>query len=1705
MSRQTTTEGTPTSEEALEYAANAIKNGDSHVARKVLVWILKKDPQNVPAWLLIGDITEDREEKIKCYSQVLEIDPENETAKEALDKYGAAKIPRKPADIEMPEAVVSEGKELLKENGSPPAKQLEIIAPVEESEDKVRAELDVARHKLLDMGLRNKLLNYRPLKSKGLEIDDEKPIEVYRILVEEGRSMSFLPVPEKEDSDDESQLVLGEADGALAQPEETDEKDPGRHTDDKLQTPYTSPILQRRLLNSYYAARTYFEEQGVNILFLALGMLHWYESEHSSEKRKAPLVLVPVELSRSSVKGKFRIRYSEDEIVENLSLRFKLAGDFGISMPEFPEEDLVLASYFGQVVNAIEAEERWEVNEDALAIGFFSYGKFLMFNDLKPEIWPEDLQPDQHPILRGLLQDGFDDGLDYIDDNVQIDEIISLEEIHQVVDADSSQVLAIHDVNRGRNLVIQGPPGTGKSQTITNLIAEAIGHNKTVLFVSEKMAALEVVKRRLDQVGLGDACLELHGRNTRKKAVLDELERSLKLGQPKREGKADIAELKRNQERLNGYSRAVNEEIGKSGLTPYEVYGRLIQLRKVLAGKDLPELEIEDIDHLSGSDFQKALALTEEMQLFLGKMGRPIDHPFWGSNISVLLPADKDQIKQCLSDAVRSVSALQDAAGQFSEYLLLPAARLPSEASDQVTYAEKFLAKPDLSGVSVKAESWTAGAAELREVFEAGLRIRSIRRRYEAHLKEDAWGADVAELRDTIHHYGSKFWRVVSPGYRDAKRQLARLVSGEPPKSIDGQLKLLDAILERRGLLPIVQGYQEEGHKLFGDRWRGIDSDWDELIEISRWLSATHEQVNAGELGVTALDFLATNPDTKSLENQIAAVTTSVQDHEASIKSLISTLKLDEAVRFGKGQSLVDREFSKQEFVLTAWERELDRLHEIVVLRGLAPQLIAAGLNALIKVSLTWHEARHILADLLQKVWLTALLQRAMIEREALRTFDGEMHENAMRRFCELDVKLLNQNRIRLAHEHWKTIPKHQAAGQLGTLRLEFARRRGHMPIRKLMHETGKVIQVIKPVFMMSPLSIAQFLPPGTMKFDLVVFDEASQVKPVDAFGAILRGNQLVVVGDDRQLPPTTFFETSIDVDEDYSDSVTMDVESILGLSVAQGTPHRMLRWHYRSQHESLIAVSNHEFYDHMLVIFPSPDKDRQQFGLAYHYLPETEYDRGGSRKNIEEAREVASAVMRHAEESPDLTLGVATFSSSQQEAVRDAIEFARRQDSSLEEFFGAHPEEPFFVKNLENVQGDERDVIFISIGYGRAADGRVAMNFGPVNQDGGERRLNVLITRARKRCEVFTNLKADDIDLDRTRSRGVHVLKRFLKYAESGELDLPIVSGREADSPFELSVASELRKLGHRVEHQIGTSGFFIDLAVVDPDMPGRYLLGIECDGAMYHSARSARDRDRIRQEVLERLGWQIHRIWSTDWFHNPQRELGRVGESIAYAKQNSLQNDAEVVKSNSSGKAQITEIKRHKITSRDQPAIKVSAYKIAGVNNTAYKDRLHEVAPRTMADWIAQIVNIESPVHEDDVARRIVNSAGIKRLGRRIQAAFDSGRSAAVRNKSVMKRGNFLWKPDMSQPKLRLRSDLPAASRKLELIAPEEIELAIIEVVKTSYGIPREDIPSEVCALFGFQRMTKSMRSLINKIAWRMLRENKIVERGENIELPE
>ena len=592
---------------------------------------------------------------------------------------------------------------------------------------------------------------------------------------------------------------------------------------------------------------------------------------------------------------------------------------------------------------------------------------------------------------------------------------------------------------------------------------------------------------------------------------------------------------------------------------------------------------------------------------------------------------------------------------------------------------------------------------------------------------------------------------------------------------------------------------------------------------------------------------------------------------------------------------------------------------------------------------------------------------------------------------------------------------------------------------------------------------------------------------------------QTVVVGDNRQLPPTRFFDKHIeDEDDDAEESLAGGMESILDLFSARNAPERMLRWHYRSRHESLITVSNIKFYDNKLQLFPSPDAAKEEVGLIYHYLQDTAYDRGGSGRNKEEARIVAKQVMEHARERPNLTLGVSTFSTTQMEAVQNELEILRRKDPSCEQtFFNAHPEEPFFVKNLENVQGDERDVIFISIGYGRDANGHLTMNFGPLNQDGGERRLNVLITRARRRCEVFTNLIADDIDLSRTDARGVTALKSYLKYAKTGESDIVIPTDGEADSPFEESVANGLRELDFQVDHQIGSAGYFIDLGVKDPERPGRYLLGIECDGATYHSAQSARDRDRLRQQVLEGLGWRIHRIWSTDWFRAPDRELRKTAEAIEAAK---AQVPPTPVAPPENDIHEEEEDPEPEPVVPEKPPL-IEKYKLAELVISTDGYDLHAVPSSTMANWIRRVVEIESPVHLDEVARRIATAVGVSRIGNRIQTAIKTAARQAARSESIEPKGDFLYWAKQGQVTVRDRDGLPSASRKLELIAPEEIEMAIKLVVSNTLGMERSGLAREVCKLFGFKAVSEGMRREVEAVVDGMIALKKLTEKGDSL----
>jgi very-short-patch-repair endonuclease len=516
----------------------------------------------------------------------------------------------------------------------------------------------------------------------------------------------------------------------------------------------------------------------------------------------------------------------------------------------------------------------------------------------------------------------------------------------------------------------------------------------------------------------------------------------------------------------------------------------------------------------------------------------------------------------------------------------------------------------------------------------------------------------------------------------------------------------------------------------------------------------------------------------------------------------------------------------------------------------------------------------------------------AIIELESvLREFFGHEHTERIERFRHLDKMMATLTRDLIRARLAASIPRDQVQhdipkAELGLLRREIGKKTRHIPVRQLLSRIPKLLPRLKPCVLMSPLSVAQYLEPSHEPFDVVIFDEASQIPVWDAVGAIARGTQLIVVGDPKQLPPTNFFNITDDPDAEGDDSeLQQDLESILDELLSNGLRHKRLQWHYRSRHESLIAFSNRQYYENDLLTFPSPETAHG--GIRFKHLPDARYDKGKSRTNLVEARALVEELVRRLRQTdgPPRSYGVVTFSQAQQHLIENLLDEERRKCPEIEVHFNDEPPvdgEPVFVKNLENVQGDERDVIVFSICYGPDEAGRVSMNFGPLNRDGGERRLNVAITRAKHEVLVFSSLRGEQIDLTRTRARGVRDLKYFLDYAERGPKALAAATtasaDTEADSEFERMVADRIRAAGYEIHHQVGCSGYRIDLGVIDPRCPGRYLLGVECDGATYHRAATARDRDKLRQMILEGLGWKLYRIWSTDWWHDAGAETGKL-----------------------------------------------------------------------------------------------------------------------------------------------------------------------------------------------------------------------------------
>jgi hypothetical protein len=1556
----------------------------------------------------------------------------------------------------------------------------EVTQPRDTNRSLLEELLHKTRRSLVDTGSRNRLINFPKgsSKAKSIEVIDELSDQVFDILFRQSKKMAFLPGRKSDEGttqeDDEPYLFLPAPEetqaGALAT----------RHIDTKLQTRLTPEGLQKRLMGLYRDAKSLFEEQGTDVLYLALGFLEWYEAPQSETARFAPLVLLPVELVRDDARSVFKVQIREEDLSHNIALEERLMQDLGIVLPSIPDdEDWTPQQYFASVREVVASQKRWRIDENGIALGFFSFTKIGMYRDLDPANWPDNKLLN-HPLIQSLLVDGFVAEEPLFPDGTTMDDVLHPADMVHVVDADGSQALVIEAIRQGRNLVVQGPPGTGKSQTITNIIATAVRDGKKVLFIAEKLAALNVVYSRLQRAGLSAICLELHSRNSNKRAVLEELHKTLNATTPSLPDMDLLERLRNARDQLNRNAAILNTPIGDTGVTAFQALG--MQVKLVGEGVPPPDLKLLQAGHWTPTQFASVTQATQQLAQLVQTSGHPNEHPWRGTCNMDIQPAELSRLIPRLQAAATQCHALQKTASVAFALLKLDESFILPNIRNAIGLLSALAKRPDADSATIEAILKCAERQRILPAFERQLHFDSEAAILGEWFTDQAMQADVKSMRDAISMKGGSVVGRLTGTFRSARDKLKAISMGELPSDTKEWVKRLDRLIAALSEYEKVESDQSFLSLSLGSLGENPQSNVKQIDRLIQWVSdveslagtASRHLIYDTSIPVSFLHKNATELDAalQSAENTLLELGTSL---EIEPKAMLDVATFDAAP-----MSEFANRFQEMSSAPTRYD-EWVRLQDMyTTLKGCDGENIASRIFA------PGFSVKAVLSELAycraETIWSNAVKHFPELSR-----IEGDARLTLVNEFSDLDQKRQKLAQREVLVKHGVSMPR-GSMGQMGIIRSEIARKRGHIAVRKLVGRTGEVLQKIKPVMLMSPLSIAQFLPPRSADFDLLVIDEASQVKPEDALGAIARCKQLVVIGDKKQLPPTSFFDRMVNDEELENEdedapvvSSPGDMESVLTLCEARGVPGRMLRWHYRSKHPSLIEVSNSEFYGDDLFLPPSPKYDRTLDGFVVTKIKGA-YDRGGKRTNKIEADAVIAAVCHHARSSPHRSLGVVTFSVSQRQLIQDLLEFRRQEDKKLDQYMANLGSEEFFVKNLENVQGDERDVIFVSVGYGpRAAGlGLDSMSFGPVSSEGGERRLNVLFTRARFRCEVFVSFASADIDLNRTSQRGPEVLKRFLRFGETGSSDLPKPLGG-FDSPFEESVAAAIAAMGYEVDSQVGSVGFRIDLAVKNPHRKGQYICAIECDGANYHSTRSARERDRLRQSVLEGLGWKFHRIWSTDWFRNPDLQKQKLRNILSGFL---TSGDAE----------NLPVVEEPQVGTKPVPTEKIEPVASSLTSTEMYEEAMfkvskasepHEVSVEDLAEIALKILDVEWPVHSDEVTRRVAHLFGKERAGSRISYAVLNSLLYCLESKTAFNDGDF-WSPVNAARtiKVRNRSNASLTVRRADMLPPAEIKEAVRLCAEANGEMQIQQLTVAVTRVLGFERAGPDLKAVIESV---------------------
>lgn len=1510
----------------------------------------------------------------------------------------------------------------------------------EEKPTTAAGRIDRWQKKLLDLTLRNRLLNFPDTKKTIPFLCTD--ISYLEDRLAAGSAIRLISLPE--------QNPVGERDETLFRETRGQDLQRGFAIEalqrDELPSTLTAKELEARLIELHRQVRNDFAEGGANTLFLAVGFLRWKKKPEDPKSYRAPLLLVPVKLERKSASSRFSLRFHEDEPRFNATLLQYLEREADLHLPQFsgdlPLDDngVDVPRILGMMRHAVRDVQGMEV-VDETALSTFSFAKFLMWKDLVERT--DALR--QNRVVKHLIdtpdQTFSEDDAVFADER-DIDRRYAPKDIVSLLPADSSQIAASLAAAEGKDFVVVGPPGTGKSQTIANMIANCLAVGKTVLFVAEKTAALDVVYRRLREHGLGEHCLELHSSKADRKSFLAQLKQAWQ-SSTRFDGNEWIQvneRLRLRRDELNAYVDALHH-VYSNGLTVYKAIG----VASKGADEHAPVLSFSSLDAHDEASYLELANLSAELgRVYEAVPRRPsfalVDKGEWSSSW-------QEALQIAASDLSEQILVLQNAEKEFSrklglaentrntlqdlEHLSAMAATLTATAGTDVSIAfDREFTK--LRGALTQLEGAISGYRKAESELTASFAPETVKKLPLERLEND-W-------REASASIWPKSWL----GRRKVTKLLQSYVESgkaEPGRDFAVLKRMREDVAKIEGstLAGKRTGFAglDTDISLLDKRLSGAQNIRDSLLKLGR---ASDEMRAIVQTIAPALQSASSDAPVRLAAQEFLDA---FGDFTASAEGFLKCAGVDPRISYPTSL------FTTLPQHLTELSNSRQLLRDWTAWCLIREKAVAQGLGNLVRdverEAVPPHETEAAFHLGYARWWLPFTLDAEPVLRE----FRRFQHEHAIADFQEIDDLVRKAAAGRVASSLVHSLPSVQSVprqSELGLLRHQMDLQRPSRSIREMIGAMPESFAKLAPCMLMSPLSIAQYLPPDQALFDVVIFDEASQITTWDAVGAIARGRQTIIVGDPKQLPPTNFFGRNDE--EEGIEEFERDLESILDEAKTAGIPVRDLRWHYRSRNESLIAFSNHHYYQNRLITFPSPQVEDQ--AVTLRGVTNGVYDRGKSRTNKVEARAVADEAVKRMKASLALsedvrpTVGVITFNAQQQSLIQDYLDEARRDDAELEWFFAEERIEPTIVKNLENVQGDERDIILFSITFTEDAAGKRTMDFGALNRDGGERRLNVAVTRAREELVVFSGFKADQIDLGRTKAIGVHHLKAFLDFAERGAVALPAQdhgSQGPVESPFEEAVVEELSRRGWQVVTQVGVSGFRVDIGVKHPDKAGAYLAGVECDGATYHSSATARDRDKVREQVLRGLGWNILRVWSTDWWFDAKGAVERLYSALNDLLEKSREKEAEEEDKAREEKETETSMEIAELSidqnsddleGNNTPSVleeTPGAGKTTGdMDKVAFSDEaaIYRVTDLsgiqadpalffdfsyrdTLKNMVEAVMATEAPLREDILAQRVARAHGWLRTGSRIREQIDLHLKNVDRTQESS--GAFVW----------------------------------------------------------------------------------------------